>query len=233
MITDFLRHLVIERKVSISYQNQAINAIKFYYEKVLGGNRKVYRVERPKEEKTLPVVLSEKEVAAIFNAVTNSKHKAILMVTYSGGLRVSEVVNLKIEDIDSVRMQIRVEQSKGKKDRYTLLAKRTLLELRNYFLEYHPKIWLFEGQAGEQYSVRSIQAIMKEAVQKAGIKKKVSVHTLRHSFATHLLENGTDLRYIQTILGHSSSKTTEIYTHVTTKGFNQIKNPIDNFMNDE
>ncbi|MEP7169762.1 MAG: site-specific integrase [Bacteroidota bacterium] len=233
MITDFLRYLVIQRKVSTSYQNQAINAVKFYYEKVLGGKRKIYLVERPREEKTLPVVLSEKEIAALLKVTENLKHRAMLMVAYSGGLRVGEVINLKIKDIDSKRMQIRVEQGKGKKDRYTLLSTHALNTLRSYIKKHRPFIWLFEGGPGVQYSARSIQAVMRESAYKAGIKKKVSVHTLRHSFATHLLENGTDLRYIQALLGHSSSRTTEVYTHVTTKGFSQIKNPLDIILNDE
>ena len=227
MITAFLRYLVIERKVSASYQNQAINAVKFYYERVLGGQRKVYLVERPREEKTLPIVLSEEEIGNLLKATDNIKHKAILMLAYSAGLRLSELINVKISEIDSNRMQIRIEQAKGKKDRYTLLAVKLLAILREYFVLYKPKEWLFEGADGRQYSVRSIQSIMKDATKKAGIKKKVSVHTLRHSFATHLLENGTDLRYIQALLGHSSSKTTEIYTHITTKGFDQIKSPLD------
>jgi site-specific recombinase XerD len=227
MITAFLRYLVIERKVSTSYQNQAINAVKFYYERVLGGQRKVYLVDRPREEKTLPVVLSEKEVGDLLKATENLKHKAILMLAYSGGLRLSELIYVKLTDIDSNRMQIRVEQAKGKKDRYTLLSVRLLEVLRKYFIAYKPKVWLFEGVNGGQYSVSSIQAIMKDSTRKAGIKKKVSIHSLRHSFATHLLENGTDLRYIQSLLGHASSKTTEIYTHITTKGFDQIKSPLD------
>jgi len=227
MIIAFLRYLVTERKVSTSYQNQAINAVKFYYERVLGGQRKVYYIDRPRREKTLPTVLSEEEVVQILNAVDNLKHKAILMTIYSGGLRISEAVNLKIKDIDSQRMQIRVEQSKGKKDRYTLLAAKTLDILRTYVKAYKPKIWLFEGQRGEQYSDRSIQNILKSALSKTNIKKHVTIHTLRHSFATHLLENGTDIRYIQNLLGHENSNTTEIYTHVTTKGFNQIKSPLD------
>jgi site-specific recombinase XerD len=231
MITAFLRYLVIERKVSTSYQNQAINAVKFYYERVLGGLRKVYLVDRPREEKTLPVVLSEKEVGDLLKATENLKHKSILMLAYSGGLRLSELINVKITDIDSGRMQIRVEQAKGKKDRYTLLSVRLLEVLRKYFIAYKPKVWLFEGANGGQYSVSSIQAIMKDSTRKAGIKKKVSIHSLRHSFATHLLENGTDLRYIQSLLGHSSSKTTEIYTHITTKGFDKIKSPLDNLEN--
>jgi len=227
MIKAFLRYLVNDRKVSVSYQNQSINAIKFYYERILGGQRKVYYIDRPRREKLLPTVLSEHEITEILNAVENIKHKAILITIYSAGLRISEVISLKIKDIDSKRMQIRVEQGKGKKDRYTLLSVKTLEILRKYFVEYKPKIWLFEGQSGEQFSSRSIQNILRAAVAKTNIKKKVTPHTLRHSFATHLLENGTDLRYIQSLLGHESSKTTEVYTHITTKGFDQIKSPLD------
>ncbi len=227
-IIKFLRFLVIDRKVSTTYQNQAINAIKFYYERVLGGQRKFYFIERPIKEKSLPTVLSTEEVISLINATQNLKHKVILITIYSAGLRIGEAINLKIKDIDSDRMQIRVEQSKGKRDRYTLLSSKNLVLLRQYFKEYRPQLYLFEGQnAGEPYSARSIQNIFQAAVKKTNIKKTVSVHTLRHSFATHLLENGTDLRYIQNLLGHSSSKTTEIYTHITTKGFDQIKSPID------
>ena len=139
-----------------------------------------------------------------------------------------ELINVKIKDIDSKRMQIRIEQGKGKKDRYTILSTRFLDVLRKYYSEYKPKEWLFEGASGGQYSKRSIQIIMQDAVKKSGLKKDATVHTLRHSFATHLLENGTDLRYIQSLLGHESSKTTEVYTHITTKGFDQIKSPLDN-----
>ena len=149
------------------------------------------------------------------------------MTIYSAGLRVSELTNLRIKDIDSNRMQIRVEQAKGKKDRYTLLGDKTLEILRKYVAEYKPKEWLFEGVNGERYSTSSIQANLKIAVEKTDIKKRITVHTLRHSFATHLLEAGTDIRYIQSLLGHSSGKTTEIYTHITTKGFEQIKSPLD------
>ncbi|HMS50920.1 MAG TPA: tyrosine-type recombinase/integrase, partial [Chitinophagales bacterium] len=227
-IIAFCQYLVIDRKVSASYQNQAINAIKFYYERVLGGQRKFYFLQRPDKEKTLPTVLSSEEITNILKATENLKHKTILTVIYSAGLRISELTNLKIKDIDSERKQIRIEQSKGKKDRYSLLSIKTLDLLRTYFKKYKPKEWLFEGQEGGQYSTRSIQTFFQEICKKAGIKKKVSVHTLRHSFATHLLENGTDLRYIQALLGHESSKTTEVYTHITTKGFDQIKNPLDN-----
>lgn len=227
MIIDFLQYLVNERNISGSYQNQSINSIKFYYERVLGGQRKIYTIDRPRKEKLLPEVLSEEEIINILNATENLKHKAILMTIYSAGLRISELINLKIKDIDSGRMQIRVEQAKGKKDRYTLLGEKTLEVLRKYVAEYKPKIWLFEGVKGDKYSTSSIQANLKIAVDKVGIKKRITVHTLRHSFATHLLEAGTDIRYIQSLLGHSSGKTTEIYTHITTKGFEQIKSPLD------
>ncbi len=228
MIINFLRYLVNQRKVSTSYQNQTINAIKFYYEKIKGEMRKVYSIDRPRLEKTLPIVLSKEEIISILNNVDNIKHKSLLMVAYSGGLRISEVVNLKVKDIDSARKQIRVEQAKGKKDRYTLLSDKLLVLLRKYYKEYEPKNWLFEGASGEKYSTTSIYNILKQALIKAKITKKVSMHTLRHSFATHLLENGTDLRYIQSLLGHENSKTTEIYTHITTRGMEKIKSPLDN-----
>ncbi len=171
---------MIDRKVSASYQNQAINAIKFYYERVLGGQRKFYNLVRPNKEKALPNVLSTQEMTAILKATTNLKHRAILTTIYSSGLRIGEVINLKIKDIDSNRMQIRVEQAKGKKDRYTLLSIKTLTLLRTYIKAYRPKIYLFEGLEGGPYSARSIQAFFKESCQKAGITKKVTVHTLRH-----------------------------------------------------
>lgn len=227
MIVDFLRYLVNERNISGSYQNQSINAIKFYYERVLDGQRKIYHIERPRKEKYLPEVLSSEEIAQLLNATENLKYKAILMTIYSAGLRVSELTNLRIKDIDSHRMQIRVEQGKGKKDRYTLLGNSTLQILRKYVADYKPVEWLFESYEGQRYKSRTIQEILKKSVDKVGFKKKISVHTLRHSFATHLLEAGTDIRYIQSLLGHSSGKTTEIYTHITTKGFEQIKNPLD------
>jgi site-specific recombinase XerD len=182
---------------------------------------------RPLKEKTLPIVLSSEEVKKILTVLENLKHRAMLMLVYSAGLRVGELITMKMDCIDSKRMQVRVVQSKGKKDRYTLLAPKTLEVLRHYFKKYKPKIYLFEGEEGMPYSARSAQNVLKMASRKAGITKAISIHTLRHSFATHLLENGTDLRYIQSLLGHESSKTTEIYTHVTTKGFDQLKSPIE------
>lgn len=232
-IISYLQYLVIDRRVSSSYQNQAINAIKFYYERVLFEHREFYFLERPRREKVLPTVLSVEEVVLILSKIDNLKHKTIVLLIYSAGLRISEAINLKIKDIDCNRMQIRIAQSKGKKDRYTILSVKMLAYLRQYYPIYKPKNWLFEGQGSAEnlnqipYTARSIQAFFKDAVLKACIKKRVSVHTLRHSFATHLLENGTDLRYIQNLLGHESSKTTEIYTHITTKGFDQIKSPLD------
>lgn len=237
-VMDFSTYLVIHRKVSSSFQNQAINAIKFYFEKVKGGPRKFYSIDRPLREKILPEVCSEEEIVSILKCTENLKHRAILTTIYSAGLRISELINLKISNIDSNRMQIRVEQSKGKKDRYTLLSPRTLKLLREYMKTYKPHVYLFEGPDSTKghpipYTARSVQVILKNSAKKAGITKKISVHTLRHSFATHLLEHGTDLRYIQSLLGHESSKTTEIYTHVTTKGFDQIKSPLDQLEMDE
>ncbi len=226
-ITKFLQYLVNERKVSISAQNQSINAIKFYFEKVRKGERKIYYVDRPRTEKILPDVLSEEEVRRLLNAVSNIKHKCILMLIYSAGLRLSEVVDIKMEHIDSDRMQVKVVDAKGKKDRYSLLSPKFLKLARTYYAQYRPTKWLFEGLGQQRYSGRSVQSIVKSAVRKSGIKKRVTVHTLRHSFATHLLEKGVDLRYIQSLLGHASSKTTEIYTHITPKGFDQIESPLD------
>lgn len=227
-IRDYLLHLIEERDVSISYQNQSINAIKFYYEQVLGRPVKTYYIQRPKRGRVLPNVLSEEEVSLIIKSTENLKHRAILSMLYSSGLRLSELINLKLKDIDSKRMVINVRHGKGNKDRMSLLSEKVLTLLREYFLKYKPREWLFEGQFGEQYSPTSVQKLFRQAAQRAGIKKKATVHTLRHSFATHLLERGTDLRYIQSFLGHQSSKTTEIYTHITKRGIEKIRSPLDN-----
>ena len=228
-IRNYLLYLIEKRKVSASFQNQIINAIKFYYEKVLKLDKLPYiYIDRPFKDKILPTVLSEEEVQRIINCIDNLKHKTIILTIYSAGLRISELINLKVSDIDSGRKAVIIKGAKGKKDRNSLLSEKLLLYLRKYYKEYKPKKWLFEGQLGEQYSDSSIYNILYSACKKAGINKKVSVHTLRHSFATHLLERGTDLRYIQELLGHSSSKTTEIYTHITRKGMEQIKSPLDN-----
>lgn len=226
-IKDFIRYLITARRVSVSYQNTAINAIKFYYEKVLKGQRKFYFLDRPKREKTLPEVLNTREISKMIEVTENIKHKLIIMFGYSSGLRLNEINRIRLSDIDRDRLQLRVEQGKGKKDRYTKLSKRLLPKLDQYIEEYSPKDLLFTGPGGGIYSDKSIQEIVKAAAQKAGVLKKVTPRILRHTFATHSLENGVDLRYIQAMLGHASSKTTEIYTHITTKGFEDIKSPMD------
>ena len=226
-IISFLRYLVMDRKVSTSYQNQAINAVKFYYEKVLKGQRKFYFIERPNSEITLPVVFNEEEVIRLFSSVSNIKHKCMLMLAYSAGLRLGEIVRLKLSDIDRERMQIRVEESKGRKDRYTKLSARFLVTYDKYLEEHKPVEYVFNGAKGGIYSESSVQNMMSTTLKKAGITKEASIKTLRHTFATHSLENGVDLRYIQSMMGHASSKTTEIYTHITTRGFDQIKSPMD------
>jgi len=228
-IRDYLIFLVEERNVSQSHQNQSINAIKFYYEKVLGKPVKKYYIQRPKREKKLPVVCSVEEVAAILKGTSNLKHKCILYLIYSAGLRLSEVIHLRPADIDSDRMTIHIRHAKGKKDRISLLSDKTLNLLRQYYKEYRPKTWLFEGQFNNQYSPRSVQNILQVALRATKIRKRVTVHTLRHSFATHLLEGGVDLRYIQNFLGHESMRTTQIYTHITKRGIEKIKSPLDNF----
>ncbi len=226
-IEKFFLYLIEKRRVSVSYHNVSLGAIKFYYERVLGKPGIMEGIGRPKGEKLLPEVLSEEEVARLFDAIDNLKHRCILITVYSAGLRLSEVVNLKLVDIDSERMKILVHGGKGKKDRYTVLSEGLLRLLREYYQVEKPVKWLFEGATGGQYSPQSVQNIMREAVKEAGIRKHATVHTLRHSFATHMLENGTDLRYIQNLLGHNSTKTTEIYTHITTKGMDQLKSPFD------
>lgn len=226
-IKDYLAYLSEKKGAATSTLNQAINAFKFYYGTVL-KKKFAYEVRRPRKDKKLPVVLSQDEVARILTSVENIKHRAILMLVYSAGLRVGEVVRLKPEDIDDKRMLIHIRGAKGRKDRYTMLSDIALNVLREYQGHYKPESWLFEGaRPGRYLSTRSAEKIFEHACQKSEIRKDVSVHTLRHSFATHLLEGGTDLRYIQEILGHQHSKTTEIYTHVSTKSIGKIKSPLD------
>jgi integrase/recombinase XerD len=218
---------LVQKGRSNSYLNQTINSIKFYYEVVKEMPNRFYSVERPRREEKLPVVLSKQEVRDIIDATPNIKHKCILSVLYSGGLRISELLNLKLRDIDSKRMIITVNQGKGNRDRLTLLSEKVLIELRQYFIKEKPQEYLFESPDGGKYSNTSVQRILKKAAATAGVHKHVHPHMLRHSFATHLLEAGTDLRYIQSLLGHKSTKTTEIYTHVATNTFTAIKNPLD------
>jgi site-specific recombinase XerD len=227
-IKKYLLNLISYKRISASQQNQRINAIKFYYEQVLGRKKVYYHLERPKREKKLPVVLSKDEIKTILRNTNNLKHKCILMTLYSGGLRRSELIKLEISDIDSDRMLIRIRNSKGRKDRHTLLSRKLLNILREYYRIYHPVRWLFEGPGGKPYSATSIENIFRRALKKSEIQKRATPHTLRHSFATHLLEQGINLRYIQELLGHASITTTEIYTRVSTHNLSQIKNPLDN-----
>ena len=214
-------------KLSENEIHSRINAVKFYYEQVLHKPKMFIDIPRPKKKQMLPKMLTKAEVKKIFSLAENSKHKLMLQLCYGMGLRVSEVVNLKVADIDSHHKTVRIEQAKGKKDRMVVLPEIILVDLRNYYLQYRPKTFLFEGQYGDAYSVRSLQAVFKNAMNKAGIIKKVGIHGLRHSFATHLLETGTDIRFIQELLGHNSIKTTQIYTHITDVQKWNIKSPLD------
>jgi site-specific recombinase XerD len=218
---------ILKNNLSASYQNQTINAIKLFFKIIHDSKMVTEELHRPKNAKTLPNVLSKEEALRLIELTSNLKHKTLLALIYSAGLRISEAINMKITDIDSQRMLIHVKNAKGKKDRYTLLSTKVLGLLKEYYTIYKPKTFLFEGQSGEQYSSRSAQAVLHQSAKKAGITKQISLHTLRHSFATHLLENGTDLRYIQDLLGHSSPKTTMIYTHVSSTSLKNIINPFD------
>ncbi len=227
-IKNYLFYLVEKKDVSASTLNIVINALRFYYGKIL-KRKFMYEIKRPKKDKKLPVVLSQGEVSRILSAVSNIKHKALLMLVYSAGLRVSEVVKLNVEYINAERKLIHVMGAKGRKDRYTILSDKALEILNIYLKSNQPERWLFPGAKKTGHlSTRSAERIFKNACKEANIKKDASIHSLRHSFATHLLESGVDLRYIQELLGHKSSKTTEIYTHVSNKNLSKIKSPLDN-----
>jgi len=215
---------------SSSTVNLAINAFKFYYEGVL--HRKFFvskiGIRRPKSEKKLPVVLSKVEVLKMIDCSDNIKHKLIIQILFGSGLRVSEVVDLKINDIDFIRKIITVRQGKGAKDRITIVSEQILNNIEKYLLEYQPLVFLFESfEAGEKLAVRSVQKVVADAVELAGVNPDASAHSLRHSFATHLLENGTDIRYIQELLGHARLATTQIYTKVTNPSLKRIKSPLE------
>ncbi len=225
-IRNYLKVLVKEGRSS-SYLNQMINSIKFYYEIVLGMPNRFYSIERPAKKQQLPKVISLEEVQSIINNTNNIKHKCIVSLFYSAGLRRSELLNLKITDIDSKRMVITVRNGKGNKDRLTILSQAVLEDLRIYYKEWKPKDFLFEGASSRMYASTSVSRIIDYAAKKAGIRKKITPHMLRHSFATHLLENGTDLRYIQVLLGHNSTRTTEVYTQVAINNIKAIKSPIE------
>jgi integrase/recombinase XerD len=225
-VENYVLHLV-KNKWSSSKQNQAINAIKFYLEKVREGAREVYYNERPRKEKSLPRVLGADEVFKMIDATTNLKHRCILVMLYATGIRLSELLNLKLTDLNASRKVVQVISGKGNKDRITLFSETANELVNSYIGLYKPKVWLFEGPGGVQYSARSVDRVVKHAAKRAGIGRNVSPHMLRHSFATHLLESGVDLRYIQALLGHDSIRTTEIYAHVTTSAISKIVSPFD------
>lgn len=208
-IESFVFHQISKYKISESAQNTLINAIKAYYEHVLGRERTIYEIQRPKKSLVLPNILSQDEIKAILASVENLKHRTILMLIYSAGLRIGEAIKLRVRDIHSDEGYIFIKGAKGKKDRKSVLSPVMLTQLRKYYLVYKPAYWLFEGQEGGQYSATSIQAVFRRAIEKSNSNPWTTVHTLRHSFATHLLQKGTNLRYVQALLGHESSKTTE------------------------
>lgn len=226
-IDDYILHQIKTRNISESYQNQILSAVKMFYAEVLDQSEKVQNIIRPKRAQKLPHVLTESEVERLLKATENLKHKCILMLIYSGGLRLGELIRLRLMDLEPEQGRIFVYGGKGKKDRCTILSAKVWERLQEYIAVYQPVEWLFEGQYGGQYSDSSVQAIFRKAKGKSGINPYATVHTLRHSFATHLLEAGVDLRYIQDLLGHESSKTTEIYTHITRIGRSKVQSPFD------
>lgn len=224
----FNTEYILKKNLSSSYQNQVINAIKLFYRNRFNRTMEVDYIQRPRREKRLPNVLSKNEVKTILEAPTNINHRAMLSLIYACGLRRGELLNLTLKDILSDRNLLFIRQSKGKKDRMVPISPKIIVMLREYYKAYKPKTWLFEGQIpNTKYSEMSLAKVLKQALKKAGNQKPVSLHWLRHSYATHLLESGTDLRYIQELLGHASSRTTEIYTHVSTKNLQQIRSPFD------
>lgn len=218
---------LVNKGYSDSSINLSINSIKFYYEVVLDMPNRFYSIERPIKAEKLPDVLSKEEVLNMISSTGNIKHRCMIKILYSAGLRRGELLALKPRDIESDRMLIKIRGAKGNKDRYTVLSASLLKELRQYYLQYKPEEYLFEGYNGQSYSGTSVANIVKNAARKANISKHVKPHMLRHSFATHLLEAGTDLRTIQSLMGHNSLKTTEIYTHVAVNGLRKIKNLLD------
>ncbi len=214
-------------KLSENTLHSRINAVKFYFEQVLKRSKFFMEIPRPKKPSILPQVINTQDIKKLFEVTTNLKHNTMLKLCYGMGLRVSEIVQIKITDVDSKNMQVFIEKAKGKKDRYANLPESILVQLRAYFLEYKPKKYLFEGLYGDQYSIRSAQQVFSDALKKAKINKKVGIHGLRHSFATHLLEAGTDISFIQELLGHNDLKTTLRYTHVSKQTIKNIQSPLD------
>ena len=227
-VKDYLVHMLQTRKLSRGTYRGYVAGIKFLYKTTLNREEVVEKIQYPKAKRTLPVVLDLAEIKAILSVMENVKHRALLTITYSAGLRVSEAAKLKVTDIDSKRMMVRVQQGKGRKDRYTILSKTALVLLRQYWRQYRPKEWLFEGQKeGTHICYTSIRQIFVEAMKRAGITKPANPHTLRHSFATHLIEAGTSLHHVQLLLGHRSPTTTTVYLHVSKVNLAQVSSPLD------
>lgn len=226
-VIKFNNEYILKNNFSASFQNQVVNSIKLFFSKIQNTSINIENIHRPKRAYTLPMVLSLDEVEKIINSIENIKHKAMLAMIYSVGLRRGELLNMKIKDVDSKRMLIHIHSAKGNKDRIVPLSDTTLKLLRDYYQKYKPKDFLFEGQFGDKYSEKSLQEVFIKAKTIAGIKKNATLHTLRHSYATHLLEGGVNLRYIQEILGHKSAKTTQIYTHVSSESLSKVISPIE------
>ncbi|TYC10729.1 tyrosine-type recombinase/integrase [Bizionia gelidisalsuginis] len=225
-VEQFNYDFIVAPNKSISYQNQCITGIK-HYVSFIHGTVDIIDIERPSKDKKLPNILSKHEVKTLFEVTKNLKHKTLLSLVYSAGLRIGEALSLHLNDIDYGRGLIHIKAAKGKKDRYTLLSLNLIPLLHTYIKHYDPQHYLFEGRGGTPYSQVSARQVLKQSVAKTEIKKYTTLHTLRHSFATHLLESGVDLRYIQELLGHNSPKTTMIYTHVSSTNLIEIKNPFD------
>lgn len=230
-LRSYLLYCITELKLSENQIHSRLNALKFYYEKVLLHPNFFMEIPRPKKKSNLPKVLSKQDIKKLFEVTTNTKHRMILKICYGLGLRVSEIVDLKIANIDSNRMLVHIENSKGKKDRYVPLPNSILDELRNYYKEFKPKVNLFENQYNQSLAIRSVQNVFKTAMTKAKINKKIGIHGLRHSYATHLLEYGTDMIFIQKLLGHSNIKTTEVYAKVSNTFLSKVISPLDQMDN--
>ncbi len=232
-ITEYLYFCKSEKEYSYSSMKQAIASIRYLYKRVLDKPIPEALNLKLKKPIAVPSVLSKREIAKLLSVTKNLKHKTLLLIIYSAGLRLGEVLNLRIEDIDSEAMRMHIKKAKGKKDRYVMLSENALILLRKYYIKYKPKEYVFEGLRGGKYSTKSVQNVLKSGLKKAGIVKKATVHTLRHSFATHLLDEGNDIRYIQELLGHKRLETTQIYTHVSSYSINKIKSPAESFDLDE
>lgn len=227
-LRSYFLYCIKKLKLSENLVHSRMNAVKFYFEKVLHREKIFLDIPRPKKPSSLPKAISANDIKKMFEVTENPKHRLLLKLCYGMGLRVSEIVNLKLEDIDTQRMQVLITRAKGKKDRYVNLPESILQEFHSYCDEYNPQEYLFDGRYGGQYSVRSVQMVFKQAMQKAKINKRVGVHSLRHSYATHLIEQGTDIRFVQELLGHKNIKTTMSYTGLTDQTKRKIKSPLDN-----